>query len=78
MAEPVAGRLLCILILNLPCDCGGHRTVVDYRIATRGVEAKMSRLLSYLARTGAYLITFLLALVWIAAALDSLLHPPRS
>jgi hypothetical protein len=35
----------------------------------------MSRLLSYLARTGAYLITFLLAAVWTVGALDSLLHP---
>ena len=35
----------------------------------------MSRLLSFLARAGAYLITFLLAAVWIAGALDSLLHP---
>ena len=35
----------------------------------------MSRLLSYLARTGAYLITFLLAAVWTVGALDTLLHP---
>jgi len=35
----------------------------------------MSRLLSYLARTGAYLITFLLAAVWTVGALDSLLRP---
>ena len=35
----------------------------------------MYRLLSYLARTGAYLITFLLAAVWTVGALDSLLHP---
>jgi hypothetical protein len=35
----------------------------------------MSRFFSYAARTGAYLITFLLALVWTAGALDSLLHP---
>jgi hypothetical protein len=35
----------------------------------------MSRLLSYLARSGAYLITFLLAAVWTVGALDSLLHP---
>jgi hypothetical protein len=35
----------------------------------------MSRWLSYPARTGAYLITFLLAAVWTVGALDSLLHP---
>jgi hypothetical protein len=35
----------------------------------------MSRFLSYAARTGAYLITFLLAAVWIVGALDTLLHP---
>src|SRR4051812_49007704 len=35
----------------------------------------MSRLFSILARTGAYLITFLLAAVWIVGALDTLMHP---
>jgi hypothetical protein len=35
----------------------------------------MSVFLSYLARTGAYLITFLLAAVWIVGALDTLMHP---
>lgn len=35
----------------------------------------MSRFFSYLARTGAYLITLLLATVWVVGALDSLLHP---
>jgi hypothetical protein len=35
----------------------------------------MSRFFSYAARTGAYLITFLLAAVWIVGALDTLLHP---
>jgi len=35
----------------------------------------MSRFFSCAARTGAYLITFLLALVWIVGALDTLLHP---
>ena len=35
----------------------------------------MYRLSSYLARTGAYLITFLLAAVWTVGALDTLLHP---
>ena len=35
----------------------------------------MSRFLSCAARTGAYLITLLLALVWTVGALDSLLHP---
>ena len=35
----------------------------------------MSRLLSYLARAGAYLVTFLLALVWTVGALDTLWHP---
>jgi hypothetical protein len=44
-------------------------------LATPGVEAKMSRFFSYTARTGAYLITFLLAAVWIVGALDTLLHP---
>jgi hypothetical protein len=34
----------------------------------------MSRFISYAARTTAYLITFLLAAVWIVGALDSLLH----
>jgi hypothetical protein len=34
----------------------------------------MSRFLSYAARTGAYLVTFLLAAVWTVGALDSLLH----
>ena len=35
----------------------------------------MSRFFSCTARTGAYLVTFLLAAVWIVGALDSLLHP---
>jgi len=35
----------------------------------------MSRFFSYAARTGAYLVTFLLAAVWIVDALDTLLHP---
>src|SRR3954468_21866251 len=35
----------------------------------------MPRLLSCLARLGAYLITFLLAAVWIVGALDTLLQP---
>jgi hypothetical protein len=35
----------------------------------------MSRFFSYAARTGAYLITFLLAAVWVVGALDTLLHP---
>ena len=35
----------------------------------------MSRFFSYAARTGAYLITFLLAAVWTVGALDSLRHP---
>jgi hypothetical protein len=35
----------------------------------------MSSFLSYAARTGAYLITLLLAAVWIVGALDSLLRP---
>jgi hypothetical protein len=35
----------------------------------------MSRFVSYAARTTAYLITFLLAAVWIVGALDTLLHP---
>jgi len=39
----------------------------------------MSRFFSYAARTGAYLVTFLLAAVWIVDALDTLLrvHPRR-
>src|SRR5438132_3104006 len=35
----------------------------------------MSRFFSCAARTGAYLITLLLAAVWIVGALDTLLHP---
>jgi hypothetical protein len=35
----------------------------------------MSRLLSCVARTGAYLVTLLLAAVWTVGALDTLLHP---
>jgi hypothetical protein len=35
----------------------------------------MSRFFCYAARTGAYLITLLLALVWTVGALDTLLHP---
>jgi hypothetical protein len=35
----------------------------------------MSRFVSYAARTTAYLITMLLAMVWTIGALDTLLHP---
>ena len=35
----------------------------------------MTRFFSYAARTGAYLVTLLLAAVWTVGALDTLLHP---
>src|SRR5882757_8959540 len=41
----------------------------------RGVEVNMSKLGTYLARTGTYLITLLLAAVWVVGALDTLLRP---